>query len=173
MFKVGDYIVYGKGKICIVDEIGPQDLPGTRTDRLYYTLSPVYSSETIFVPVDAPVFMRPVITREEAVHLIQQIPAIQESAALPGQDMDRRKLPEYYDHLIESHNCQDLVQLIITLYAKNRTALETGKRVCQTDQNYMKEAQAMLHGELAVALQIPIENVAGYIGEVIQQMKNA
>lgn len=45
--------------------------------RLYYTLKPVCAAGIIYTPVDTPVFMRHAVSRDEAIHLIQQIPAIE------------------------------------------------------------------------------------------------
>ena len=46
---------------------------GAEKNRLYYNLSPVYGSGTIYVPVDTKIFMRPVLSRREAMDLIRRI----------------------------------------------------------------------------------------------------
>lgn len=45
---------------------------GAEKNRLYYKLSPVYGSGTIYVPVDTKIFMRPVLSRREAMDLIHR-----------------------------------------------------------------------------------------------------
>ena len=76
MYQVGDLIVYGGTGVCRVMEVGPQT-----GGRLYYTLEPVYGSCRIFTPVEnSKVLMRPIVTRQEAERLIDEIPAIQPEA---------------------------------------------------------------------------------------------
>ena len=82
MFQKGDLIVYGNTGICRVEEVGtPESLPGVDKEKLYYKLVPVRSASTIYTPVDTSVFMRPVMTKEAADHLIDRIPEILLSAA--------------------------------------------------------------------------------------------
>lgn len=44
----------------------PKGLPVANKKRKYYKLAPVFGSGTIYIPVDTKVFMRPVISKEEA-----------------------------------------------------------------------------------------------------------
>ena len=78
MFKAGDFVVYGSNGVCRVQKVGTLDSPGVPKDRLYYTLIPYYiKGSTIFTPVDnQKVIIRPVLTREEALKLIDEISGI-------------------------------------------------------------------------------------------------
>ena len=80
MFDIGQQIVYGTTGVCIVNKIGPLDPASGMGDRIYYTLLPFYSKEsTIYTPVDnQKIVMRPILTKEEAESLIQEIPEIDE-----------------------------------------------------------------------------------------------
>ena len=42
MFEIGEYIVYGNTGVCKVAEKTKMVAPGAKTDKLYYTLEPVY-----------------------------------------------------------------------------------------------------------------------------------
>ena len=64
---------------------------------------------------------------------------------------------------MRSYDCSQLVQLIRAIYAKEKNAVEKGKHLGQVDERSMKRAKEMLHGELAVALDIPVEQVEDYI----------
>ena len=72
MTKPLDLIVYGGEGVCRVEEIGVPKISGVNKQRQYYTLSPLYRAGKVFAPVDAKVFMRPVITHDEAVALIHE-----------------------------------------------------------------------------------------------------
>ena len=52
MFEVGDLIIYGYQGVCRVDSIGQSDISGVPSDKLYYTLVPLYGSGKIMIPVD-------------------------------------------------------------------------------------------------------------------------
>ena len=70
MYEIGQLIVYGNEGVCRVEEIGTPKISGVDKHRDYYTLAPIYREGKVFTPVDSKVFMRPVITREEALALI-------------------------------------------------------------------------------------------------------
>lgn len=170
MFNVGEYIVYGKRGVCSVQNIGHLKLPGIDENRLYYTLVPVYTTETIFAPVDTGVFMRPVITKEQAMELIAKIPTIEESLEIP-LETNSKEMPDYYKSLLTTHDCSDLIRLIVTVYSRSQIASEHNKKLCQTDQNYMRDAEDILYGELSVALGIPKEEMPGFIRSTLENMQ--
>ncbi|MEG2138036.1 MAG: CarD family transcriptional regulator [Oscillospiraceae bacterium] len=160
MFRPEDLIIYGSSGVCRVAEVGePTGMSGDR-DKLYYKLSPVYSTETIFTPVDTGVFMRPVISRDEAEELVAQIPSIQSDAYSNGNLM---RLREHYDEILQTHSCKALVEMIKSIFTKNEGITQNGKKLGQIDQRYWKRAEELLYGELAVALEIPRDDVVKYI----------
>ena len=164
MYQPGDLIVYGGEGVCRVEAIGPLKLSDMKSDKLYYTLQPVYRTGTVFAPVAGKVFMRPIISREQAEALVRSIPQVQE------QHLDSRNLRatgEYYQKMLSSHDCADLVQLIKTIYCKQQTAQAAGRKGGQVDERYRKRAEETLYGELAVALDIPKDSVEDYIKEII------
>ena len=158
MYEVGALLVYDTTGVCRVDDIGiPEGMSLQDKTRKYYKLSPVFGSGTIYIPVDTRVFMRPVISREEAETLIRKIPEIQEEDTC---DIHNQKvLEDHYKASIHTHECEDLVQLIKTVYAKKRKLEQRGKKTGKTDQQYMKRAKELLHEELATALEIPLDDV--------------
>lgn len=157
MFQTGDLIIYGSTGVCEVTGIERSKF--SDEDQLYYTLSPRYSTETIYTPVDSPVFMRHVITREQAESLIGEIPNVRESAT----HSDHRQMAEQYEASLKTHDCTELLRLIKTAYMKTRRSVQSGRKPGQTDQRYLKRAETQLYGELAVALGIKPDEVKSYI----------
>ena len=170
MYQPGDLIIYGGEGVCRVESVGPLALSDVKSDKLYYTLQPIYRSGTVFAPVENKVFMRPVIDREEAEGLVRAIPDIEERH-LEGHNL--RIAGEYYQKMTDSHNCADLVQLIKTIYSKQQSAQAAGRKGGQVDERYRKRAEDTLYGELAVALGIPKDEVEAYIHRVIEEQKAA
>lgn len=166
MFQKGDYIVYRSTGVCRIDKIGiPDDFPAAAKDVLYYHLTPIRGAGTIYIPVDTKVFMRPVISKEQALELIASIPSIEES---PNFSKDQKALAEHYKSLLQTHDCATLVQLIKNINKKTRVLNEKGKTAGKTDTQYRKQAEELLREELSIALEIPLEKVSDYIK---QQLK--
>ena len=171
MVQKGDLIVYGNTGICRVEEVGtPESLPGVDKEKLYYKLVPVRSASTIYTPVDTSVFMRPVMTKEAADHLIDRIPEISEDSF---ECRDPRMLAEHYRTSLQTHECEDLIRLIKTVYRKSKKLVQNGKKPGKTDQQYRKRAEELLHEELSVALGISFDEVPAYIEQRISALEVA
>lgn len=165
MFQIGQLILYGNTGVCRVEAIGPPQLAAADKTKDYYTLAPLYGEGVIYAPVDSPVFMRPILSREEAMELIHHIPEIQaETFAI----RDQRALSEHYRSFFQQHSCEELVHLIKNIYVKGQNLSQLGKKVGSTDQQYLRRATDLLHGELAAALEIPLDEVESFIAKQIE-----
>lgn len=163
MFQPGEKIVYGTTGVCTVQEVTPRDdLPGTAPGTLYYALEPLSGSGIIYLPVDAPVFMRPVITRQEAEALVARIP---EMAAEAYHQRNLQMLRNHYQEVLQSHDCEKLLEMTMSIHVKEKQAIKAGRKLGQIDARFQKRAEELLWGELAVALEIPVEEVPRYIQE--------
>ncbi|MDO4572570.1 MAG: CarD family transcriptional regulator [Clostridia bacterium] len=160
MFQVGDRVVYCRTGVCEVQAITPPPFAGMEGHALYYTLKPLYCDAVVYVPVDTEKPIRPVISREEAEALIDSIPGVRVSTP---ESADIKLWKEQYQSLSGTGACEDLLELVLLIYAKKQRVEERSKTLGQIDQDYMKNAEALLHGELAVALGIGCDEVPGYI----------
>jgi CarD family transcriptional regulator len=159
MFSIGDYIIYGGTGACRVENIGP--LSGSKDNRQYYSLAPVYGACAITVPVDSQkIFMRPVISREEANRVIDLIPTIHPQAY---HNRVLRQLSEHYEQAIKSYDCEELLRLVMSIYTKKQEMEAEKRHFGAVDERYMMRGEELLHGELAVALGIDVGEVKPYI----------
>lgn len=163
MVEPGSLVIYGSTGVCRVEAVGPKKLMRGVT-KTCYTLIPLYSRETITVPVDSPVFMRAVIDREQAEQLIDRIPE-EPPEPIPADTIAAR---ECYERALSTHSCDDLLRLVRRIYLRTQNARQSRRQPSQTDQRYMKRAEDLLYGELAVALGIPREEVAPYIARRLE-----
>ena len=156
MFAVGEKIIYCENGVCTVVKIAPLDMSGASQDKLYYHLAPYVGSGTYFAPVDSGAFMRPVMSREQAEALIDSIPGIE-----PAICSDNRfnHVDAFYKELFKKHSCEALVSIIKGL----RERMNERKTKSSRAETTMKRAKEILHGELAVALEMEIADVEGYI----------
>ena len=159
MYQPGDMIIYGSTGVCRVEEITTPDFEKDK-NRQYYALEPVYQDGVIYTPVDTKVFMRPVITEEEANKLIDQIPTMQTEAY---HNSVLRELEEHYNAYLKSHDCGDLLELGRSIYIKKQEMLSQHRKFGAVDERFMKRAEDLLYGELAVSLGIEKSEVSNYI----------
>lgn len=160
MYQIGDLIVYGSTGVCRVEAVEtPRHRPGEE-ERQYYLLRPLYQDGTIRIPVDTKVFMRPVISRDEAEKLIDAIPGMN---AEVYHERNFTQLAAHYQEALGSHECSDLIELVMSIYAKKQDAESKKRKFGQVDARFMKRAESLLYGEFSVALGIPFDDVQGYI----------
>ncbi|MBR3641465.1 MAG: CarD family transcriptional regulator [Oscillibacter sp.] len=168
MYQLGDLIVYGATGVCRVEAIlSSSELGGAADGRTYYRLAPLYQSGTVYTPADnEKVPMRPVISREEAEALIDSISSRSPEAVCADTS---QALAQYYHGVLHRPDCGALIELTMSIYRKRVQAEEQNRRLGSVDERYMKQAERLLFGELAVALDIPCEDVPAYIARRVEQ----
>ena len=156
MFNVGDKIVYGENGVCTIEKIAPMEAPVSERDKLYYFLSPLVGSGTYYAPIDTAVFMRPVISKEEAELLVASIPSIE-----PAICTDNRfnHVYAFYRDLFKLHTNEALVSIVKGLSIR----MAEKKTKSGRNEATLKRAKDILHGELSVALGIAFDEVEAYI----------
>ncbi|MDR0852135.1 MAG: CarD family transcriptional regulator [Clostridiales Family XIII bacterium] len=163
MYQTGDLIVYGSVGVCRVEELKKLDSEYADNQKNYYVLKPLYGNCMVYSPEDnTRIYIRPVITRENAEQLIDMIPMIQTDVY---HSRVLRELTEHYEAIIDKYSCGELIELTMSIYAKKKLAEDRGNKLGAIDSKFMKQAEALLFGELAVALDMPKAEVPVYIEE--------
>lgn len=161
MFQPGDLVVYGAAGVCRVEEITRPQLRGTDRNQKYYLLKPLRQEGVIYAPVDSEhVPIRPVISAREAEELIDLLPSIQAEAF---QGTTLQSVAQHYQVVMRSHDRLKLIELMKSIYTKQQQAEAQNRRLGLVDEQYMKQAERLLYGELSAALGIPFEAVESYI----------
>lgn len=166
MYQIGDLIIYGGTGVCRVEEIGTRN-----GGQLYYTLMPLYQSCKIFTPVEnLKVFMRPIVSRQEADDLIDQIPNIR---AEVYHSKAVRELTEHYEARLKTYNCRELLELTMSIYAKKQETLAQKRRIGAVEESFLRRAEDLLFSELAAALEIDRAEVQPYIAARVGNIQPA
>ena len=166
MFQPGELVVYGSTGVCRVEEVTKLDQPGGARGRQYYVLRPLWQDGVIYAPVDSvKVPMRPVISREEAEALIDRMPGIQAAACRGGT---AQALAQQYQTAVRDGGHQALIQMMKAIHHKRGQAESKNRRLGMVDERYMKQAERLLYGELATALDIGFDEVEPYIASRIE-----
>ena len=160
MLTVGQTVVYGTHGVCTVKEISMLKLGKTKGE--YYALSPIDDpGSTVYVPTANEKLMsklRPVLTGEEADALITE--AVREPLEWIESDAERKSA---CDDIVKNGDRKQLMRLVGMLYRRRELLKDQKKHFHNVDAQYLKTAERMLHGELAYALGIAVDDVADYI----------
>ena len=160
MLTVGQTVVYGTQGVCTVKEISMLKLGKTKGE--YYALSPIDDpGSTVYVPTANEKLMsklRPVLTGEEADALITE--AVREPLEWIESDAERKSA---CDDIVKIGDRKQLMRLVGMLYRRRELLKDQKKHFHNVDAQYLKTAERMLHGELAYALGIAVDDVADYI----------
>lgn len=164
MFKVGDNIIHGGSGACRVECIGT--LNTGMKGRTYYTLVPYYvKGSSVYTPVDGDkVVMRPVMTKEEVMELINDIKNIDTLWV-----KDEKKREETYKNAIRSCDARELVKIIKTIYLRKKERIAEGKKMTYSDEKYYRIAEDNLYGEVAVALSMTKEEAKEFVEKKVEE----
>lgn len=162
MFNCGDLVVYGNNGVCCVEEITTLPSENADKDKLYYVLKHLSSSGMAYIPVDSSVYMRPVISKDEANSLIDKIPSVTTDMF---DHIPPRELQKAYREALLSHDSVAILSLIkhIRLTAKRKQLLK--KKLSSTEERFLEQAIKVIGSELAVALDIEMGSIREYIME--------
>ncbi len=108
------------------------------------------SGLTSYVPVDSTVFMRALITPEEAERVLEDFPSIR-VRSFAGTNS--KALSDQYRALIARHDPHEMLSLYKTLRRKVESAIRTGKRPGAMDERFAAAALDQVTQELSIVLQ--------------------
>ena len=161
MYAKDSYVVYGNLGVCRVSDIVTRRFEGISDAHPYYVLEPLYQDGVLYVPADNPkIFLREVISADEANKLIDSIPTMQTGAF---HSRSAQELSAHYSQALQNHDCKSLMELAISIYSKKTALASQNRRFGRVDERFMQQAEEQLNGEFAVALGIPKDSVRDYI----------
>ena len=168
MFCIGDTVLYGSQGVCKIIEIAEKTFGGDTI--LYYVLKPVYDeNSTVFVPVSNAALvakMRSVLSAEEVYDMIREMP---DEETIWIDDENERK--QQYHHILAESDRRKLVKMIKTLHLHRTAQNQKGRKLHQSDENMLKQAEKLLYNEFAMVLNIKPDEVLPFILEQIDVEK--
>lgn len=163
MFQIGEKIVYGNNGVCQVEDVTRLQMDGVDNQRLYYILVPLDKKRgRIYTPTDnEKIKMRRVLTKKEAEHLVDEIECISQLDIAANDKMREEK----YKEILRTCDCHECIRLIKTIYIRKQNLISMGKKLPNTDEKYLRQAEDSLYSELSVALDIDKNGMVKYIEE--------
>ena len=168
MFRIGDYVYYASGGVCLVSDICYAPLSGMPRDRQYYVLRPAGGADDVmYVPVNSDaVFMRELMSRDEAEALLARFGEIQVL-----EEPNAKALREKYVEAMRRHDPVEWVRVIKTVSGRIRRLERQSRnqRISDTERSYGEDAKRYLYTELAIALECSFEEMRASMKEQIEQ----
>ena len=164
MFSVGDVVTYGVNGVCRLDGEIIRKVKGE--NKKYLVLKPVFhDNSTVYVPVDNENLIgriKKAMTAEEANNIISLIPRLKEEwIASDGERAGK------FREILTNGDSVALTRMVRTLYLHREKQFARGKKLHASDEHFLHDAENILFGEIAHALDISPEDVPGYIHEKI------
>ena len=168
MFEKGDYVVYGSTGICVVQDVTTMEMQGVDCKKPYYVLEPYgQPGRRIFTPVDNPKMrLRRISSKEEVLAMIDRIPQLEQI----GVTEEKLREQVYKEHM-RSCDCVNWIRMMKTLYIRRQERVRQGKKVTATDERYMRLAEDNLYTEFSISLELPRQQVQGFITERLEKAK--
>ncbi len=166
MFEKNQLIMCGGHGVCRVVNVTGNPIDRLDKVRKFYVLEPVFEkASTVYMPVDNDkVIMRRIMSKGEAEELIDNISQIE--TVWIKEEKTREQM---YKEAIRTYDCESLVRIIKTLYQRKQSRIKEGKKVLSSDEQYLRKAEALLYSEMSLALDIPKEEVEGYISDAVKK----
>ncbi len=160
MYQAGDQVLYGSHGVCRILSIEPMRFGKSRAK--YYVLQPTEQADARFyVPVDkdaAVAKLRPLLSRDELLELLHS----EAVRCVPWiADENQRKLR--YRELIGSGDRQELLGMICALHRHRQEQLAAGRKFHQSDENFLHDAQKLLHAEFSQVFGLESSQVSAFI----------
>ena len=160
MYQIGDLVVYGSIGVCRVDGFSYPDGSGS---KLFYCLAPLYQPGVIHTPVEsAKVPLRPVMTADAAGRLLSQLSGIHVEIY---KERTIQQLAQKYQSVLQTGDPLQLLSLSLSVQQKRKQAEAQNRRLGMVDERYGRQAERVLFGELAVALDMHIDEIPHLISE--------
>ena len=172
MLSIGEAVVYHH-HVCQVAAIREAYFEG----KDYYELHALFAkSLKLYVAIEdaQPPALRPVMTRDEALALIDSIPhaeTIDGNALQNGSDtatlVDRR-IREEYTRRLHEFTPEQLLPIMKFAYERSKARTDAGLNATATDKKYFDLAQGLLCDELSLSLGIDRSDVQEFLTKRIE-----
>ena len=160
MYPIGSFVMYSSSGVCSVSDIRAESFAGTKKD--YYVLMPVSGATShIFVPTDNEKLlarMRPLLSREEVESLITHF-----RSENPEWIADSRARGTYFQQALLEADPLELIRVVKAITQRKIELADKGKKNLMADEQVLKRAERILHGEFSLVLGVEVEAVSSMI----------
>lgn len=85
------------------------------------------------------------------------------------KNINEENLEVQYKDMLNTDNHKDLIKIIKTTYLRNEDRVNSKKRISEKDSTCFKLAEKYLYNELAISLNMTVDEVKDYIFEIVNK----
>lgn len=165
MYQISDQVVYGIHGVCRVADEEKRVID--RKTVTYLVLEPEgQEGSRYLVPTHNEAAMsklRRILNAEELEALLRS-DAVRADGWIPEENLRKQT----YRTLINSGDREKLMQMVHTLYCRRTANLAAGKKFHQSDENFLRDAEKLLAGEIAIVLGMEPAAARKYVMEQLK-----
>ena len=162
MYRAGDRVLYGIHGVCVITQEEKKIVD--RKMVTYLVLEPLgHTGSRYLVPThntNAMEKIRPILSREEMECLLAS-PEIRQDSWIP--DEGGRK--QHYRELLGSGDRERLLRMLYTVYGHKQRQLSAGRKFHMCDENFLRDAEKILAGEISAVMQLEPDRAKVFIRE--------
>lgn len=162
MFQQGQQVIYGGNGVCRIEEIVLRENAVSGESGHVYVIR-LSSGLTSYIPVESNVFMRALITPDEAKKVIADFSDIV-PRTFPGTNS--KALADQYRAIIARHEPREMLCLYKSLRNKIEQACLTGKKPGLMDERFASTVLEQVTQELSIVLDCTADEVLALLGIV-------
>ncbi|MBR5295330.1 MAG: hypothetical protein IKU24_01920 [Clostridia bacterium] len=157
MLKKGDTVCYGQSGICKVEGQIVKEIAGQEQE--YISLLPLNKKgSTVYVPCGNKELLgkiRKPLSEKEIEEIIQSV-----LQTKTEWNRDFRKRSEAFKKVLSSSDCLQLLTMVKTIYDHRLEEGENNRRIHNTDDYFLKDAENLVYSEFSFVLNQEYEEVA-------------
>lgn len=162
MFQQGQQVIYGGNGVCRIEEITERDVGVLGVKQVYVIR--LASGLTSYVPVESNVFMRALVTPEEAEQVLTEYPSI-DVRTFAGSNS--KALADQYRAVLARHDPREMLCLYKSLYRKVEQARNAGKKPGTMDERFASAALEQVAQEFSIVLCRPAKEICAQLLEPV------
>lgn len=166
MYQIGELVLYGIHGVCRVSDVEARVVD--RKKLHYLVLEPLEQTGARFlVPTHneaALSKLRPLLTKE-ALEMLIRSPEARQDAWIPDENLRKQT----YRELIGSGDRLALIRMVGTLRRHKQAQLSAGRKFHLCDDNFLRDAEKLLSGELSLVLGIEAGQVGSYVQSAMEE----
>lgn len=161
---IGERVVYGIHGVCQI--IALEEKRINSNGIVYYVLQPQDQPQSWFyVPRDNPA----AVAKLSRLLTRQELDGILYSDLKDSWIPDESRRKQHYSQLISCGDRAALIGMLRCLYLHKAQQIAAGKKLHLCDENFMRDAQRIIEGEISWILGIPIDQVGSYLAGIFEK----
>ena len=165
MYQVGDRVVYGIHGVCHVVAIEQRRVD--RKELTYLALEPVgHGGSRFLIPAHNEAAMsklQRILTVPELESLLRD-DTLHEGQWIPTESLRKQR----YRELTAGADRRAVLEMVCAVYRHKEAQFAAGKKVHQCDENFLRDGEKLIAGEIAAVLDLDYPQALAYLRQHIK-----